>query len=491
MERIKKNKKWYSILALSMVISFIAVLAWHHSVEAKYVTIENAGSTSFPNNNEYTYVKVTGPSGTSTMSLKITHSGSACKNYSFDNASRTLNIKQVSVSNPDPYKLKLSTTSVKTSKSYSDDYSWMHFKVKYTVPAHEKYNSVSYDAPYSQVQQLTNTPGHKTTEQTDFETTVGFSAYNTGVAPYKNPTTKKYFRYYNCKVTINLKKDSYTVNYKENNGSVGAASKSFACGSKLTFPTANRTGYTLTGWKDTANSSGTSYTTNSTVCGKGLTLYAQWKANQYKIHYNANGGSGTMSDSTVAYDSSFTLPKNTFTNNGYQFLGWSKTKDGDVAAYEDQKKFKYQMASDLTLYAIWGNGQYKISFMPNGAQANAKIIPVKTGESYTIPSGLFTRKGYTFVGWAKTSDAVRADYTNGVAVSDLTDVGKTIKLYAIWKKNDGSINKTNIIHDEGMFTGDIEIEGQNGTGYSHAHTDSEYANIDKIDAPGYFTDRYR
>ena len=42
-----------------------------------------------------------------------------------------------------------------------------------------------------------------------------------------------------------------------------------------------------------------------------------------------------------------------------------------------------------------------------------------------------------------------------------------------------------------MFTGDIEIEVQNGTGYSHAHTDSEYANIDKTDAPGYFTDRYR
>ena len=43
-----------------------------------------------------------------------------------------------------------------------------------------------------------------------------------------------------------------------------------------------------------------------------------------------------MNDSTVTYDGSFTLPQNTFTNNGYQFLGWSKTKDGDVAAYEDQ-----------------------------------------------------------------------------------------------------------------------------------------------------------
>ena len=453
-----KGKKGYAILALVIAISFITVLTWNNLVQASYKTKENAGSTSFPNNDKYTYVEVKGPSGTSTLKLQVTHSGSACKNYSFDNASRTLNIKQVSASNPNPYGLKLSTTSVKT-----------------------------------QSHKLTKTPDHSTKEQTDFETTIGLSAYDTGVAPYKKPSDQKYYRYYDCKVTINLNKTQYKVTYKGNNGTIASAdsTKSFACGSKLTFPVANRTGYTLTGWKDTANSTGTSYTTNSTVCGKGLTLYAQWKANQYKIHYNANGGSGTMSDSTVAYDSSFTLPKNTFTNNGYQFLGWSKTKDGDVAAYEDQEAIKYQTASDLTLYAIWGNGQYKISFMPNGAQADAKIIPVKTGESYTIPSGLFTRKGYTFVGWAKTPDAVRADYTNGAAVSDLTDAGKTIKLYAIWKKNDGSINKTNIIHDEGMFTGDIEIEGQNGTGYSHAHTDSEYANIDKTDAPGYFTDRYR
>ena len=489
----KKNKKWYFVLIPAVVISFIAVLAWHNSVQAAYTTESNAGTSSFPTNNKYTYVEVKGPSGTSTLKLQVTHSGSAYKNYSFDNASRTLNIKKVSISSSDPYKLKLSTTSVKTTKSNSGSYSWISIKVKYTVPAHQKYNSVTYDTPYSQSHKLTNTPDHSTKEQTDFETTIGLSAYDTGVAPYRKPSDKKYYRYYDCKVTINLNKTQYKVTYKGNNGTIasGDSSKSFACGSKLTFPTAARSGYTITGWKNTADSSGTSYTTNSTVCEKDLTLYAQWKANQYKIHYDSNGGSGTMNDSTVTYDGTFTLPKNTFTNNGYQFLGWSKTKDGDVSAYEDEESFKYQTASNLTLYAVWGNGQYKISFQPNGAQGDAKITLVKTGESYQLPSDLFTRKGYTFLGWGKTPDTVKADYTDGSEVSDLADVGKTIRLYAIWKKNDGSINKTNIIHDESVFTGGIEIEGQNGTGYSSAHTDSEYANIDKASEPGYFTDRYQ
>lgn len=267
-----KSKKGYAILALVIAISFITVLTWNNLVQASYKTKENAGSTSFPNNDKYTYVEVKGPSGTSTLKLQVTHSGSACKNYSFDNASRTLNIKQVSASNPNPYGLKLSTTSVKTTKSNSGSYSWISVKVKYTVPAHQKYNNVTYDVPFSQSHKLTKTPDHSTKEQTDFETTIGLSAYDTGVAPYKKPSDQKYYRYYDCKVTINLNKTQYKVTYKGNNGTIASAdsTKSFACGSKLTFPVANRTGYTLTGWKDTANSTGTSYTTNSTICGKAL-----------------------------------------------------------------------------------------------------------------------------------------------------------------------------------------------------------------------------
>lgn len=49
----------------------------------------------------------------------------------------------------------------------------------------------------------------------------------------------------------------------------------------------------------------------------------------------------------------------------------------------------------------------------------------------------------------------------------------------------------NIIHDDGMFNGSIELEGQNGTGFSRDHVDSEYGRIDKEGQPGYFTNRYK
>ena len=45
-----KGKKGYAILALVIAISFITVLTWHDLVQASYKTKENAGSTSFPNN---------------------------------------------------------------------------------------------------------------------------------------------------------------------------------------------------------------------------------------------------------------------------------------------------------------------------------------------------------------------------------------------------------------------------------------------------------
>ena len=81
-------------------------------------------------------------------------------------------------------------------------------------------------------------------------------------------------------------------------------------------------------------------------------------------------------------------------------------------------------------------------------------------------------------------------YTDGQAVKDLCEPGETCHLYAIWKKSDGSFEMKNIIHDDKMFLGDVNLTGQNGTGYSNANIDSKSAHIDKEDDPGYFTDRY-
>ena len=52
-------------------------------------------------------------------------------------------------------------------------------------------------------------------------------------------------------------------------------------------------------------------------------------AKTYNILYNANGGSGTMSSSTVNYLSEFSLKPNTFSKIGYTFVGWNAYRNSD------------------------------------------------------------------------------------------------------------------------------------------------------------------
>ena len=108
-----------------------------------------------------------------------------------------------------------------------------------------------------------------------------------------------------------------------------------------------------------------------------------------------------------------------------------------------------------------------------------------------LPANSFQRAGYIFIGWSEDPDAIKPKYTDGQTVNTLCDAGQTYELYAIWKKSDGSFDLHNLIRDDAMFQGDVEIQGGNKTGFSRDHIDSEYGRIDKNNQPGYFTDRYK
>ncbi|MCM1308671.1 MAG: InlB B-repeat-containing protein, partial [Butyrivibrio sp.] len=62
----------------------------------------------------------------------------------------------------------------------------------------------------------------------------------------------------------------------------------------------------------------------TTVNKDTVTFYAEWKkSNSYTIKYNANGGSGSMSDQTITYGVSTATRANAFTKSGYTFAGWT------------------------------------------------------------------------------------------------------------------------------------------------------------------------
>lgn len=77
---------------------------------------------------------------------------------------------------------------------------------------------------------------------------------------------------------------------------------------------------------------------------------AVFEAQQYTLHFNANGGEGTMGDLTYTHGQDQSLTKCGFTRAGYDFLGWATAADGNVA-YHDQQSLS--ITQDTTLYAVW------------------------------------------------------------------------------------------------------------------------------------------
>lgn len=437
--------------------------------------------------NGYAYVTIDGPLGTDRLGIKFTNLDyKSCKVATFNDTSHNIQVEG-SGSGNGVYHTSIDVQKVKTRvNSNTGAYTYIDFVIKYDIPAHEEYSKEAKDGiayKFSTGGRFQTQAVHQTKNRSQVSLKCTTSVSTVGLATIDQK------RYSHSVLTLYLKNADRKIKYNGNGNDVNLeyTTKTFTDGSNYTFPIAERKGYTFINWKDENDKE---ITKDTLVCSAN-TLYAQWKANQYTIHYDSNGGNGSMDDTTVTYDNSLTLPKNKFTKDGYQFLGWSKIKGNDVAAYEDEDTFTYQTDSDMTLYAVWGNGQYKVNLQPNGADGDAKIVPLTYGQQNTLPKNTYARKGYTFIGWNSDPDAVSIEYADEQKVTDLADAGKTKKLYAVWRKSDGSFDTINVIHDESMFTGNINIQGENETGYSYGHTDSEYARIDKSNTPGYFTNRYK
>ena len=160
-----------------------------------------------------------------------------------------------------------------------------------------------------------------------------------------------------------------------------------------------RTGYEFLGWatSSTATSAtyqpGDSFTTNADT-----TLYAVWKANTYTVKYNANGGTGTMSDSSHTYDVSKALTSNAFTRSGYTFLGWATSSTSTSAIYTDGQSVKNLTSTNggtINLYAVW--------------KLETSELSVNTTNNAVISSG-GEMKYYTFT---PTTSGIYVIYSTG------------------------------------------------------------------------------
>ena len=76
----------------------------------------------------------------------------------------------------------------------------------------------------------------------------------------------------------------------------------------------------------------------------------------YQVKFNANGGSGSMSNQSFQQGEKKALSTNTFTKTGYNFIGWNTQTDGTGNWYMPNKEYKDLSSTNnaiVDVYAQW------------------------------------------------------------------------------------------------------------------------------------------
>lgn len=209
---------------------------------------------------------------------------------------------------------------------------------------------------------------------------------------------------------------TYTISYNSGGGAGSMASTTVECDGSITLPANSftRTGYTFNDWKD---ASGKTYKDKATISNikSNITLTAQWEANTYYVKFNANNGSGSMSNQTFTYGTEQNLTANAFTRTGYTFAGWNTKADGSGTSYADKASVKNLSSTNdatVNLFAQWTPITYSVNWVVNGAPyengGSTEAVHNSTYKDLTLPTapdGSELEACYddkVFVGWSTT-----------------------------------------------------------------------------------------
>ena len=287
--------------------------------------------------------------------------------------------------------------------------------------------------------------------------------------------------------------NKYNIAFNGNGATSGKMKKQTGIGYTTTKTLAanafKKKGYSFTGWNTSKDGSGDSYANKAKVkrlsdTNKAtVTLYAQWRINDYKINYNLNGGiNNETNPSTYTVNDKVVLSNPA--KEHYVFAGW----------YSD-KKFKKKVTTiakgstgNRTLYAKWTPIKYTIAFDKNdsGASGSMKNLNgVAWNSTKKLTANGFKKEGYSFIGWNTMPDGSGTAYSNKANVRNLAgENGTKVTLYAQWKMNTYKVTyKTNggimpveartsyNVHDDTII---LEVPTREGYTFVGWYTDAKF-----------------
>ncbi len=172
-----------------------------------------------------------------------------------------------------------------------------------------------------------------------------------------------------------------------------------------------------------------------------VVLGVNWKINTYTITYNANGGKESNQTQKVNYGETWTTKDKIFTKEGYTQIGWNTKADGSGTTYSLKKLQNAKKEGNLTLYAKWQVNTYTITYNANGGKESNQTQKVNYGETWTTKDKIFTKEGYTQIGWNTKADGSGTTYS----LKKLQNAKKegNLTLYAKWQSNAYKITLNN------------------------------------------------
>lgn len=230
------------------------------------------------------------------------------------------------------------------------------------------------------------------------------------------------------------------------------------------IPTPEKEGYKFLGWYDKTLEN---EFTKEEFPEDDITIYAKWQPINYTITCR-------IEDNIITKDynieSEFTIENPE--KKGYNFISWENENESLKTL-----TIKKGTTGNKTYKAVFSPIKYYIIYNPN------KGIGTKIKEEFTydkeqnLKNNLFTREGYTFIGWNKDENAKTSmfeGYDGDLSILNLTDKdGEEINLYAIWNKEimdikinviNGSAEKTSLTLNKNE-TASITL--QNNLGYNN------------------------
>ena len=220
---------------------------------------------------------------------------------------------------------------------------------------------------------------------------------------------------------------------------------------------------------------------NNSLKYRGQTLRCVARKSQSiigNIHYDANGGTGTMPNETNVDLTTAIASANAFTNPNSTFVNWNTKADGTGTVVlvggtvaNAANDMGIVDGGTLTLYATW-KSVFSIAYDGNNADAGTMTtIHDNIEGNVNLVASNFSRTGYGFAGWS--TDATAGDkllngqsvtvygpnqtITVDSALSDQADATNRITLYAVWLPADTSDSMQTFSNTrcESMPTGSI------------------------------------